>query len=286
MPDIQRTRRLLARIAGGIDNRLNPVMAKEMYQSVHSRAFLAASWILLGAALLIYLIVDIMLLAKSGRNMLGADMGAVLFTWFYLLIGSMGLLILPLGAYFSLRAEIVSRTIELVQVTGIGAGRMVRGYAWAAAVRLLLLCSMLAPFAMLSYLFGGIDVLAVASYIYLLLLASLSMCALGLWCAALVALPGIKYFSTLILLGLLTLSVFVILPVIFQTTGLLDRDELTFDVATNALSLLGTILLPALLTWAFLVATLTAAAHMVAIPKGRNRVKRPPPRLGNRTSLP
>jgi hypothetical protein len=175
MPDIQRKRRLLARIAGGIDNRLNPIMAKEMYQSVHSRAFLASVWLVLGLALLTCATVWVTQADNIGRAM---------FIGLFSLMAVMGLILLPATASQSVQKAIGTRTLELVQITGISAHQLARGPLLSVAARLVLLCSMLAPFAVLSYLFGGIDVLVIAAAIYLLVLGSLLLTAAGVLSAA------------------------------------------------------------------------------------------------------
>jgi len=183
-----RTHKLLARLAGGVDNRLNPIMAKEMYQSVHSRAFMVSFWLLLGLALLIYI---------TAWNIPGDDVGSNMFVAFYSLMAFMGLILLPLGAFYALRKEITTHTFELVEITGITAQRLARGRVLAVAVRLVLLCSVLAPFAVLSYLFGGVDLLTIASSTYLLMLCSLLVTATGVWCATFGVYHNLRYLSQL-----------------------------------------------------------------------------------------
>jgi len=175
MRKLQRTHKLLARIARGMDNRLNPIMAKEMYQSVNSRAFLISSWLLLGLALL-----SCVTVWKTQTD----DIGRVMFTGLFSLMACIALVLLPLGISAGLQKAISTRTLELVQITGISGRRLARGHLLAIAAKLALLGSMLAPFAVLSYLFGGIDVLGIAAAVYLLLLGSLLLSAAALWLAA------------------------------------------------------------------------------------------------------
>jgi len=256
MPKMQRTRERLARLAGRIDNRLNPIMAKEMYQSVNSRAFLVSFWALLAVALVIY---------TSAWASQEKDMGAAMFAGFYVLMGVMGLFVLPLWAFFNLRREIVTRTIELVHVTGIGAERLARGHLLAVAARLVLLCSMLAPFTVLSYLFGGIDVLALASYLYLFLLCSLAICAMALWCAAMTTGQGMRYFPSVFFVGLLGLTFFILLPSMFTMVGLLSG--WTFGIDSSWGTLLGGMTFATFLIVVFILAMHAAAAHMLKIPR-------------------
>jgi len=181
-----RTHKLLARLAGGVDNRLNPIMAKEMYQSVHSRAFMVSFWLLTGVALAIYARAWV-----AQRDEIGSSM----FIGFYYLMQLVGSLLLPLEVFFGLLREIATRTLELVQITNIGARRLVRGRLLAVAARLMLLCSMLAPFAILSYRFGGIGVGQIAAAVYSVILSSLLMCALGVWFGSLAVYPRLGQIS-------------------------------------------------------------------------------------------
>jgi len=260
---MQRAQKLLVRVGRRMDNLLNPIMAKEMYQSVHSRAFMISFWLLSGIALLIYL---------SAWNSRGNDIGAGMFAGFSVLMAFMGMILLPLGAFFGLRKEITTRTLELVQITGINARRLARGRMLAVSARLVLLCSMLAPFAALSYLFGGIDVLEIAAITYTLMLGSLLMCALGVWCASLSVYPRLRHFSRFAF-PFLMLSSPIFLPVFGSSVFFFSEFADLFDMGGHWTEMLMALGLMTTLCALLIMFLLAGAANALTFPQNRSSAR-------------
>ncbi|MCK4375914.1 MAG: hypothetical protein KAX19_11310, partial [Candidatus Brocadiae bacterium] len=93
--------------------------------------------------------------------------------------------IIPAACGEALHRDVIKNTLELEQITGIGARRMVRGRLAAAATRSVLTASVLAPFVVASFLFGGIELVWVLVWIYVLLLGSVCACAVCVFLGAL-----------------------------------------------------------------------------------------------------
>ena len=262
MPRMLRAQKRLARFVYHVDNRLNPIMAKEMYQSVHSKAFISMFWILAGGPLLVYV-----LAWASASQSMGRDM----FTALFILTGLVGMVLLPFSTFFSLRGQIQSHTIELVHVTGLGSGRLVWGYMLATSMRLLLGCSVLAPFITLCYMFGGIDVAAIISYTYLLLLFSLAMCALAVSCAAMTCDPNLRLICPVIFIVLLGTTIFWGLPVLLQSLDVLVKGNLGFMLNSNFGEVFGGILLVTVFILGSMATALNSASKKMAPIRGTSK---------------
>jgi len=161
---------MLGKIRDKLDGAANPIMLKEMWQSVHSKVTMAFFWLLLGVALLFYC-----LFATQEGSPSGDDM----FVAFSFLMGGMAVLVIPILTYSSLYREITSNTIELLQITAMSAAQLVRGRLLASGVRILLLFSLVAPFAVTSFLFGGVDLTTVLATVYSLLVVAVAASAVA-----------------------------------------------------------------------------------------------------------
>jgi hypothetical protein len=205
---------MLKRIRDRLDGALNPVMVKRMYQSVHSKVSMAFFWLLLALALLIFYL--------SGGGGEGAA-GRGMFTGFAVLMAPMVWFIIPTAAFYGLYQDIrTRRTLELIQITTMGARQLVRGRMLAAAVRIVLLCALVGPFAVTSFLFGGVDLVFVLTAVCYLVLTAFSLTALALFLGSLAAYPkirllGVLAFGAMMLFGLLGLLGWV--PGIYMLSG-------------------------------------------------------------------
>lgn len=189
---------MASRIKEKLEWMANPIMIKAMYQSVHSRLYLAAFWILLCCGLAIYFFVYLSAEYNFGQFM---------FAGFSFLLAFVTLTLLPASSFFSLYNEVTSRTLELVQVTGMNSKTLVRGHLLAAGARIVLLFSMIAPFAVASYLFGGIDLLWVLGTLWTFIFMSFCFSAVGICFASLGAYERIRTLVKWGFLGLLALWV-------------------------------------------------------------------------------
>ncbi len=160
------------------DRLANPLLVKEMYQSVHSRKFLAALWLLLGGALFTYVMVYV-----SGSHT--GECGGHMFVVFGILTYVMALCILPYLGFSNLYQEVKGRTIELVHITAISSSRQVRGRLLASLVKVGLLYAVVGPFAVAAFLFKGVGIEMIGFVLALILIFSVPACALAIWFGAL-----------------------------------------------------------------------------------------------------
>ena len=163
-----------------LDGLANPLLVKEMYQSMHSRRFLASLWIMLIASLFAYTVI------YQGQGQDG-ECGEAMFVAFSAFAYVMGVCILPFISFSNLRKEIEGRTIELVNITRISATGQVTGRMLASLARVGLLYAVLGPFAVTAFLFKGVGVESILVALFVVLLLSMAACSLGIFFAALTA---------------------------------------------------------------------------------------------------
>ncbi len=167
-----------SRIRDRLERLANPMLVRQMYQSLHSRKFLGAMWLLLLAALMTYVVIFV---GSDTGSPAGGSMFMVFGGLFYLV----ALLVFPYMAFSSLRKEVKTKTIELIQITPLNAQRQIRGRLQAALSRLLLLYSVIGPFAVVAFLFGGISLWAILLSLYTLFIASCISVSVALFFASL-----------------------------------------------------------------------------------------------------
>jgi hypothetical protein len=150
---------------------LSPIVVKEVRQMVRSREFNLS----LGLGLLAGLIVAF---AGSADSVNGNPIsGAWIFGALTSCLGFIGLAVAPLGAFSSLRNERAERTLDLVTLTALTPRRLVIGKLMAQGVKLLTLFSCFAPFIVMSFLLGGVDILTILISLASLFMWSLWACA-------------------------------------------------------------------------------------------------------------
>ena len=160
-----------------LDGLANPLLVKEMYQSLHNKKFLTALWLMLGCSLVAY----VAIFAGSEGEACGDTMFGVFA--FVMYIGCV--FVLPYLAFANLSEEVKSRTLELVHITKMNSRKHVRGRLLASLVKIGLVFSTIGPFAAAAFLFKGIGVGAVLILLSFILLLSVFVCSLGIFFAAL-----------------------------------------------------------------------------------------------------
>ena len=183
-----------------LDGLVNPLLVKEMYQSLHNRKFLAALWLMLGCSLVTYVTVY----AGSGEEPCGDNMFGVFAFFMYVAC----VFVLPFLAFSNLEEEVKSRTIELVHITRMTARKHVRGRLLASLVKIGLIFSMVGPFAVAAFLFKGIGVFPIIFTLCLILLTSVVGCAIGIFFAALTSITQMRHVAKGLFILILLVSIF------------------------------------------------------------------------------
>ena len=132
---------------------INPIVVKEVRQSLKSRQFTlsfgltllaAVSWTLIGTTLMV-------------PRLYYLPAGLPFLTGFFCILALPLLIIVPFSAYRSLSAEMEHSTFELLKISALSALQIVYGKMASALVQTMLYLSALAPCIVLTYLLRGVS---------------------------------------------------------------------------------------------------------------------------------
>ncbi|MEM7516912.1 MAG: hypothetical protein AAF368_08320 [Planctomycetota bacterium] len=146
-------RTALGRWAERIDDRLNPILVREVRQGLRSNGFRNLFWLTLvlatcscGFTMAMHGIEGTTV--SNGRGFLGWTMGLMrLATGFFV----------PFVAFQSVSSEWEDRTRDMLQLSGLGSWAIVRGKLVAALMQALLFYCAFLPFLALAFLMRGVD---------------------------------------------------------------------------------------------------------------------------------
>lgn len=131
----------------------NPILVKEVRQALKSRAFVATFLLLLLGS---WLISAFGLLA-AGANIEYGNVGRQFFLFYFGTVCVALGVVVPFGAFRSLLNERDDNTYELLSITTLSPGQIVRGKWACALVQALLFYSAIAPFIAFTSLLQGFD---------------------------------------------------------------------------------------------------------------------------------
>src|SRR5690348_633271 len=113
-------------------DRLNPILVKEARQALKSRQFVLTFLLLLLAAWS----VSVFHLATYGAQIEYGSAGRDIFFWFYFVLAIATILVIPFGAYRSLLSERDLNTFDLLSISTLSPGKIVRGKLASAVLQL------------------------------------------------------------------------------------------------------------------------------------------------------
>lgn len=177
-----------------LDDRLNPVLVKEVRQSLRGAYFRRTFHVTLSATLTIAVLV----LVFGARNH-DTRLGETFFDWIFGCLAVAVCVLVPILAYFSVGAEKEENTFDLLVLSNIKPRQIVLGKLHSALVLDLLFLSAAGPFLVCSYLLPGADPLAM---LYMLVLAAVVAVVLALIAIAVSTFTSIKFLRVLLLAAL------------------------------------------------------------------------------------
>ena len=140
-------------IAQLISDRSNPIVIKEVRQAVKSKAYIGLYLVLL----FVCVVISLFACGSYLRSGVGSAIGDEVFGAFLVCLWITGFVLMPMGAFHSLAKERTENTFELLNISGLGPGKIVRGKLGAAIVQLGLIYSAFVPFMAFTYFLRGID---------------------------------------------------------------------------------------------------------------------------------
>ncbi len=151
----------------------NPILVKEVRQSLKSRQFVVTFMLLLVGAWLVSFL-SIMWMGNA------IEYGAVapdVFWWYYFVLAFAMFVIVPFTAFRSLLAERDENTYDLLSITTLAPREIVRGKLLSSLVQLFIFYSAVAPFIAFTSMLKGFSWPEVIYVLVLSLLVSVLACA-------------------------------------------------------------------------------------------------------------
>jgi hypothetical protein len=188
----------LRRLTGYLDDRMNPIVVKELRQAVKSR-FVVAVLMLLLVVLLVTLV--LMLLNLDPGRDFDDQTGAQLFMVFQSILLATCMLFVPIYVGVRLAAERATTTSDLLYVTTIRPSSIVWGKLLAGMVVTGLAFSACAPFMVITFLLRGIDPPTIVFILFLDAMIVLAATQVAIFVATMPLGWPIKALLGLVLLG-------------------------------------------------------------------------------------
>jgi len=155
-------------------DRISPMLVKELRQGLRTNLFVT-SFILLQAFMILCI-----LMSSTESN---SNSAAGAFFWFFIVVSL--LIVQPLRGFASLSQEFHLNTMDLIQLTRLDAWRIVKGKWSAINAQTLLLVTAIAPYLVLRYFFGSINIFNEIGYLALCTISSIMLSAMTVGCSSL-----------------------------------------------------------------------------------------------------
>ncbi len=183
----------------------NPILVKEVRQSLKSRQFEVS----FGLTLLAAVAWTLMFMSFSVPRIfyMPAAGTALLYGYAYILLVPL-LIIIPFTAFRSLTSEIEESTFELLSITSLSAKQIVSGKMATAALQILLYVSALVPNIMLTYMLRGVSLVSILVLLGMTIVYSVTLVSVALLVATVSRTRSGQSGMSVLLLALLTISFF------------------------------------------------------------------------------
>jgi hypothetical protein len=169
----------LARLWARVDDRLNPILVKEVRQSLRGRYFRNLFWLTVVAATGIS-VLRILAHAPGVPDFIG-NLGPTFFIANFAVMTFAVNVFVPFWAFQSMGGEWEENTYDLLVISNLRPRQLIVGKTLAATVQAMLFFSAFAPFLVSTFLIGGVDLLSIAVVLAgtLCLSVALSMLAIA-----------------------------------------------------------------------------------------------------------
>lgn len=175
----------------------NPILVKELRQSLKSRQFVVTFMLLVTAAWL----VSVFGLLMFQTQVQYGPAGRYFFIGFYVALAVATLLIVPFGSFKSLQAERDFNTFEILNVTTITPQQIVRGRLLSSLVQCLIFYSAITPFMAFASTMQGFDAPKAAYVLIVTLLMSMMLSMGSLMISTLAKQRAAQGLLSIILIG-------------------------------------------------------------------------------------
>jgi hypothetical protein len=151
-----------------LDDRLNPILVKEVRQALRGRYFRWLFWLTLLAATLTALAI----VAAETATGNATAFGDVFFLWTFGLMSAAVHGFVPFWAFLSTSAEWDENTYDLLVISNLRPRQIVYGKLLSALIQALLYYSTFGPFLVFAFLLNGVDLYS----LIVILIGSVATC--------------------------------------------------------------------------------------------------------------
>lgn len=149
-PEIKIEKDLLEKVS----DYFNPILVKEIRQSLKSRGFITVFLLMLIAS---WLISAVGVLSFYGPELAYAEAGRHFFSAFYTVLAIAVFLVVPQGAFRSIQSERDLQTFEMLSITTLSPRKIVWGKWWSSTIQTIVYYAAIAPFMVFTNLLRGIS---------------------------------------------------------------------------------------------------------------------------------
>jgi len=159
-----------------LEDRLNPVLVKEVRQALRSKQFRGA----FGLTLVIGLIVAVMIVLGGADSAAFDPIGPKFFTGIFGCLAVAVIGFVPMAAFNAMGAEFDENTYDMLVLSHMRPRQIMLGKLLAAGVQALLYFSVFGFFSVFAFLLGGVDLALVLVCLPLLAIVSLGLSSVAL----------------------------------------------------------------------------------------------------------
>jgi hypothetical protein len=173
--------RLFRPLVAPLNDRLNPILVKEVRQALRGRYFTVVFWLVATIATLI----GCMILVTEGFSP-SNQAGVYFFIAMYGCLSAAVHVFVPFWSFLSVGSEWEENTYDLLVLSNLRPFQIVLGKLLSAAVQLALFYSAFGPFLVFAFLLRGLDLVAAFWVLGLTVVTSLGLSALAICLSSLV----------------------------------------------------------------------------------------------------
>lgn len=211
--------KLLQRINQKLDDKVNPIVIKELRQAVQGR-FLV--WVLLGFLLLQMILLggNLLTVEASSTSWISSRAGQQYFVLLLGILSATCLMFVPILTGLRMASERSEHNADLLYISTLSPRSIISGKFLASMLLTILIFSACAPFMTISYLMRGIDVYTIGFCILIALGAMALSIQLAIFAACI---PVGRFFRSVIGLAVLGALFFLFVMVMGSTSEILRR---------------------------------------------------------------
>ncbi len=177
-------------------------IVRELRQGLSSRIF-QTTFLLSGCVFPLWIVVQAAMLDRQT----GTDSLIQTQIYFWVVLGLVLVVLVPLGGFSALEQECAGGALELVALAGVTSNAVVFAKWWAIVVQSLLVSAQVLPLLVMSYFLGGLETVRQVDYLSALLSLSAVAAAVVLFNSRFILVVRLVLFGVELVLGVFVLFV-------------------------------------------------------------------------------